>query len=92
MSSRFLSAPSGKADSTSLQGPLAHVRGLKPFELENVVLEFDASDRLIWFDLLTAIEGLLDFISTFGGFERSFVIRKQGSRQIGSGKLMLKRG
>ena len=43
-------------------GPLAKAKHLRPFKgVGLVTLEVEPSDRLTWYDLFTAIEGLVDF-------------------------------
>lgn len=71
-------------------GPLAPVGTiLKPWKQRDVVLEVTLSDRLTWFNLLTTVEGLLDFVSTFDTFAFSFEIRYLGSRSLGTGQLRM---
>ncbi|KAL8771468.1 MAG: hypothetical protein Q9209_003138 [Squamulea sp. 1 TL-2023] len=70
-----------------LKGPLALVGVLKPWKLGAVVLTVDPGERLRWFDLAVALEGLVDFISTFEAFAFDFEIRYQGYRSLGFGKL-----
>lgn len=71
-------------------GPLLPVRRQSMWQYEGVVLEMTPSNRLTWFDLMTALEGLLNFVSTFEAFEFSFEIRYQGFRSLGTGHLATK--
>ncbi|KAL8786941.1 MAG: hypothetical protein Q9213_002483 [Squamulea squamosa] len=73
-----------------VNGPLALIGGLKTWKLGDVVLTVDPGDKLRWFDLAVAVEGLVDFVSTFETFAFDFEIRYEGYRSLGFGKLRLK--
>lgn len=69
-------------------GPFALTPGdLAPWRVGGVVLDVYPAERLRWFDLLTALEGLVGFIGTFRPFEFTFDIRWQGVRLLALGAL-----
>lgn len=68
-------------------GPLGLVKELHPIKVEHAELIINPSDRLRWFDLLTVLDGLMDFVSTYGTFAFAFQIRYQGGRLLGHGQL-----
>lgn len=68
-------------------GPLAPVDRLTRWKLDRVVFEIFPTDRLRWFDLLTALGGMLDFLETFGTFAFVFEINYQGYRSLGVGHM-----
>ena len=70
-------------------GPLAPVRTTKSWKQMDVVLGVTPSERLTWFNLLTAIEGVMSFVATFGTFAFSFEIRYQGSRSLRTGQMRM---
>ena len=75
-------------EAVAIFGPLAKAEYLRPFKgMGLVTLEVEPSDRLTWYDLFAAIEGLVDFVSTFGAFEFEFEIRSRGVRSLGKGRL-----
>ena len=66
-------------------GPWGHVHGLQPWGDGNVWMGVTPEERgLLWFDLATAIEGMMEFVAKFGTFEFNFEIRHQG-RPVGKG-------
>lgn len=73
-----------------LYGPLALVDHVNPWRSGNVVLDVHPDARLRWFDLLTAIQGAGEFMSTFGSFAFTFEIRHQGRRSLGVGHFRLR--
>ena len=46
-------------------GPLAPAKGLEAMGVGQVVLEVTPSDRLIWLDLFTGIDRMVDFVAVF---------------------------
>ena len=75
-------------EGVAIFGPLAKAEYLRPFKgVGLVTLEVEPSDRLTWYDLFAAIEGLMDFVSTFGAFEFEFEIRSRGGSPLGKGRL-----
>lgn len=74
-------------DKLSEHGPLAPVGQLEPWRLRNVVLEVVARSRMRWWDLAGALDGVTDFVSTFGAFAFSFEVRYEGYRELGVGQL-----
>ncbi|KAL8955671.1 MAG: hypothetical protein Q9193_006562, partial [Seirophora villosa] len=69
-------------------GPLALTPGvLAPWRVRGVALDLYPQQRLRWFDLLIALEGLVEFIGTFRPFEFTFDIRWQGVRLLALGAL-----
>ncbi|KAL8681272.1 MAG: hypothetical protein Q9186_002583 [Xanthomendoza sp. 1 TL-2023] len=74
-------------ESVQQRGPLALVDQVGPWKFGNVVLDVYPEDRLRWFDLMTALGGVVDFMSTFETFAFTFEIRWQGRRSLGVGHL-----
>ncbi|KAL8927709.1 MAG: hypothetical protein Q9208_002124 [Pyrenodesmia sp. 3 TL-2023] len=72
-------------------GPLATMDRVIPWRLGDVWLEVwpHAEARLRWCDLLTALEGVVDFVRTFETFAFTFDIRWQGYRSLGFGQLRM---
>ncbi|KAI4177597.1 MAG: hypothetical protein LQ348_005789 [Seirophora lacunosa] len=69
-------------------GPFALTPGvLAPWRVGGVALDVYPAERLRWFDLLIALEGLVEFIGTFRPFEFAFDIRWQGVRLLALGAL-----
>ena len=68
-------------------GPLGLVNGLHPWLVNDAELTITPSDRLRWFDLLTVLDGLMDFVNTYDTFAFAFQIRYQGGRLLGFGQL-----
>lgn len=69
------------------RGPLALVDRIKPFKIVNVGFELYPSARLRWYDLLMALEGVVDFMEHYDTFAFTFEIRWQGVRSLGHGQL-----
>ena len=68
-------------------GPVALVDELHPWKISDAELTITPSDRLRWFDVLIALEGLMDFVDKFDTFAFAFQIRYQGGRLLGHGQL-----
>ncbi|KAG7004263.1 hypothetical protein G7Y79_00026g058470 [Physcia stellaris] len=68
-------------------GPVALVDELHPWKVSDAELTITPSDRLRWFDVLIALEGLMDFVDKFDTFAFAFQIRYQGGRLLGHGQL-----
>ena len=68
-------------------GPLGLVNELHPWKVNDAEFTIHHADRLRWFDLLTALDGLIDFVNTFDTFAFAFQIRYQGGRLLGFGQL-----
>lgn len=73
-----------------LRGPLALVDRIKPFKIVDVEFELYPSARLTWYDLLMALEGVVDFMEHYDTFAFTFEIRWKGVRSLGQGQLRLK--
>ncbi|KAL8966778.1 MAG: hypothetical protein Q9197_005796 [Variospora fuerteventurae] len=72
-------------------GPLALVPARLPtWRVANVLLEVYRSERMFWFDLLTGLEGLVQFVGTYGPFAFTFVIRRLDMRSLANGQLRLR--
>ena len=74
-------------DRLQVLGPLAPVDRFAPLRQGNVVFEIVAGRRMRWWDLAIALEGLVDFVATFGVFAFSFEVRYEGFRELGVGQL-----
>lgn len=68
-------------------GPLGLVNELHPWKVSDAELTINPSDRLRWFDLLTVLDGLMEFVDKFDTFAFAFQIRYQGGRLLGFGQL-----
>lgn len=70
-------------------GPLATVERLIPWRLGDVWFEVwpKSNGKLRWYDLLTALGGVVDFVKTWETFAFSFEIRWEGYRSLGIGQL-----
>lgn len=71
-------------------GPLALVEGLSPWGNDKVIMTVTPLNRLNWYDLATALKGILNFVSTFESFEFDFDIMYQGFKKVGKGQLKVK--
>ncbi|KAL9584242.1 MAG: hypothetical protein Q9212_002246 [Teloschistes hypoglaucus] len=69
------------------RGPLALVDRIKPFKIVDVEFELYPAVRLRWYDLLMALEGVVDFMEQYDTFAFTFEIRWQGVRSLGQGQL-----
>lgn len=69
------------------RGPLALVDQIKPFKILDVEFELYPSDRLRWYDLLIALDGVENFMEQYDTFAFTFEIRWQGVRSVGHGQL-----
>lgn len=83
----FLDAQIYISTKVRVLGPFALVDALQPWKLGNVVMELVPGRRLRWWDLMIAIEGLVDFVGSFGAFAFGFEIRWEGFRELGRGEL-----
>ncbi|KAL9012211.1 MAG: hypothetical protein Q9173_003005, partial [Seirophora scorigena] len=74
-------------------GPLVAVDEFIPWKLNDVVFEIrpKPDGKLRWFDLVVALEGVVDFLIRFETFEFTFEIQWEGFRSLGFGQLRAKR-
>ncbi|KAI4260461.1 MAG: hypothetical protein L6R35_007436 [Caloplaca aegaea] len=73
------------------RGPLALVPARLPtWRVANVLLDVYRSERMFWFDLLTGLEGLVEFVGTYGPFAFTFEIWRQNMRSLARGQLKLR--
>ncbi|KAL8762217.1 MAG: hypothetical protein Q9184_001734 [Pyrenodesmia sp. 2 TL-2023] len=77
------------ANSVKQLGPLATVERLIPWRLGDVWFEVwpKSNGQLRWYDLLTALGGVVDFVKTWETFAFTFEIRWEGYRSLGVGQI-----